>query len=427
MPLERRKMKKIIFLIFVILGDISLALSQVPTYDKVAKLYVATFSRAPDADGLEYWVYKSNLSLEGVAKSFFDQPETKALYPSNYSNSKFIDAIYSNVFGRKADKEGKEYWLNDLNKNKIDRATYILAVINGALGDDAVLLENKTEVALEFVQRGLNDAQEAREIMKYVTANPKSVNVALEKLNSYTDETDNSSENCSERGEDEYCLDVQGGEEDLDLPPPYTPEKIGWYLRLIAEAKLSDGRRFIQKKSGVFGEYKYSIDGKDRHDIKAYGSAILRVVFVHSDWSDGTTYFSDYRNYQGDTPRREVWTIQIRNDKEVNLAKASLRLSLDGLYEVFDNRGVIEEKLSKDQSLKESLSIVDVDNGSVYVYGNSTSIDLSMDGKHVRTFRIVMGDVRDDDYKPVESVNSRSLFRIEDRSAQRGFGLPPSL
>ncbi|WP_367278395.1 DUF4214 domain-containing protein [Sulfurimonas sp.] len=42
----------------------------------VCKLYVATFNRAPDAAGLSYWVNNSGLSIEGIAQSFFDQPET---------------------------------------------------------------------------------------------------------------------------------------------------------------------------------------------------------------------------------------------------------------------------------------------------------------------------------------------------------------
>ncbi len=49
--------------------------------ENVAKLYVATFDRAPDAAGLDYWV-NTPLSLEEIAQSSFDQDETKTLYPN---------------------------------------------------------------------------------------------------------------------------------------------------------------------------------------------------------------------------------------------------------------------------------------------------------------------------------------------------------
>ena len=416
-------MKRVFILIRLWLIIVINITAESPTYDKVAKLYVATFNRAPDAAGLEYWVSKSELPLEGVAMSFFDQPETKSLYPSSYSNSDFVDAIYQNVFGRKPDKAGKDYWLHDLNNRYIARSEFILAVINGALGDDAVLLENKTEVALEYAQKGYNNIDEAKKIMKLVTSDRDSVEEALDELNRYA------LDDCREKGEDEYCIDID--DDSLhnvsQISDEYIPEKIGWYLRLVAVATLDNGRSFVQNKEGVFGEYSKSIDGKDRHDIPSLGTDILRVVFVHTDWGDAATYYSDYRAYHPDSSNKEVWTVQIKNDRDVNLANASLKLYLEGVYEILDNRGEIEEKLSKDDSLKQSLKIVDVDNHSVYVYGDSKSVNLSMDGKHTRTFRIVRGDVSDDDYKPIESVESRSLFRIENRSEQTGFGPPPSL
>lgn len=33
------------------------------TPQEVARLYIADFKRAPDRAGLDYWIYKSNLSL----------------------------------------------------------------------------------------------------------------------------------------------------------------------------------------------------------------------------------------------------------------------------------------------------------------------------------------------------------------------------
>jgi len=89
-------MKKIISILLLM---VSVLFATTPTQENVAKLYIATFNRAPDAAGLAYWVNDSGLELEEIAKSFFEQKETKDLYPEGYSHAKFIEAVYMNLFG----------------------------------------------------------------------------------------------------------------------------------------------------------------------------------------------------------------------------------------------------------------------------------------------------------------------------------------
>jgi len=147
------------------------------TEQQVIELYIATFDRAPDKAGLDYWV-NSGLTIEEIAQSFFDQPETQSLYPDSTTDSDFVTSIYENVFGREPDAAGLDYWVNELS-NGMDRSVLILAMVNGAQGDDAQLLENKTAVAEEFVAKGLNDVELAKEVLEQVTADPASVDAAI--------------------------------------------------------------------------------------------------------------------------------------------------------------------------------------------------------------------------------------------------------
>jgi hypothetical protein len=128
------------------------------TREQVAKLYVATFNRAPDADGLDYWVNDSGLTLEGIAQSFFDQAETQTKYPAGTSSSAFVTAIYANLFNRAPDADGLAYWVKDLDEGKVTQDKMILAVVNGALGNDARTLANKAAVGLYFADAGLENA-----------------------------------------------------------------------------------------------------------------------------------------------------------------------------------------------------------------------------------------------------------------------------
>ncbi len=164
--------------------------------DGVTRLYVATFNRAPDSDGIKYWLgsASSSSSLEDICKSFFNQQETSELYPEDYSNIDFIVAVYANLFNREPDDDGLTFWANslstsvtrdakdDLEAGIITRDNFILAVINGAQGKDATILANKTEVGLAFSNSGSNDVASAKDIMSGITEDRATVEAALDTL-----------------------------------------------------------------------------------------------------------------------------------------------------------------------------------------------------------------------------------------------------
>ena len=142
-------MKAILRLFLTLLTLFTLLSAQTPTIKNITKLYIATFNRVPDMAGLEYWLYDSGLNLEGIAESFFDQNETKAKYPDGTTPRKFITTIYENLFSREPDTQGLNYWIDELSNHRIKRSNFILAVMNGALGRDAYILNKKTYSALE--------------------------------------------------------------------------------------------------------------------------------------------------------------------------------------------------------------------------------------------------------------------------------------
>jgi hypothetical protein len=156
-------------------------------YDNVTGLYSATFNRAPDADGLKYWL-DTKMELEDIAKSFFDQPETQALYPdAGTDNANFVDSTYHNLFNRAPDDEGMDYWKAQLEDGHISKSAFILAVVNGAKGTDADIMENKKQVGLDFVKHGGNDPKEAKGAMEGITEDKKTIEEAWQKFG-YTPE-----------------------------------------------------------------------------------------------------------------------------------------------------------------------------------------------------------------------------------------------
>jgi|GEM_PF-794470 len=83
------------------------------------RLYNAAFGRTPDLEGLGYWIQSLDLgaSLHEIAQSFLDSDEFKALYGENLSDTAFVQALYVNTLDRAPDAEGLDYWVNDLATN----------------------------------------------------------------------------------------------------------------------------------------------------------------------------------------------------------------------------------------------------------------------------------------------------------------------
>lgn len=208
--------KKILISLFIYMTILHATL---PTQNNVSKLYVATFNRAPDAAGLNFWIFDSGFPLEDIARSFFDQPETRALYPDGTTTLSFIRSIYSNLFNREPDAEGQAYWVDALDTGKVSKSVFILAVVNGALGNDAEILNNKTLVGLTYALKGLDDINLARAVMKNVNASIVSVSNAMDMMNgtdvTYTmDTTDTTTTQTSSQATQPIATDNGITEED---------------------------------------------------------------------------------------------------------------------------------------------------------------------------------------------------------------------
>jgi len=124
-----------LILLTILLITITNASEENPTQEEVTKLYVATFNRAPDSNGLNYWIndsFNGNPTLSQIALSFFEQPETKLLYPDETSNREFVRSIYLNLFNREPDTVGWDYWETELNEQRFSKNLFIIAIINGA-------------------------------------------------------------------------------------------------------------------------------------------------------------------------------------------------------------------------------------------------------------------------------------------------------
>ena len=159
----------------------------------LVELYVASFNRAPDAIGLNYWGGRlsDGMILPNIAKSFFDQPETIKAYPGTMADTDFVTKIYKNVLNRAPDDSGQTYWLNELKLGHVTRDTFMLTIINGARATtgslvDQQTLSNKELVGAHFaLTKGLSDLSWAAQVMANVTSLSSSVTSANASTDAY--------------------------------------------------------------------------------------------------------------------------------------------------------------------------------------------------------------------------------------------------
>ncbi|MFG6611683.1 DUF4214 domain-containing protein [Sulfitobacter sp. 1A12057] len=134
-------------------------------------LYAGYFNRAPDPEGLQFWIDQIDGGREfnTIAADFAASEEATALYPylttpDVATPSTFITSIYQNLFNRAPEPEGLQFWTDVLESGSVSVADMIEAIINGAVDApdatpptfDATTLENKIEVGRDFAQDAAN-------------------------------------------------------------------------------------------------------------------------------------------------------------------------------------------------------------------------------------------------------------------------------
>lgn len=141
------------------------------TNELVANLYLATMGRTMASAGYDYWTNTgdydgqdgrpegTNLTtMEELSASFAAQPEYAALYPEGTTDEAFVNQIFQNLFQRDA---ASSYWADEITAGNTTRAEAVMSIISGAIGDDAAILVNRAEVAIDLADNTVLTAADA--------------------------------------------------------------------------------------------------------------------------------------------------------------------------------------------------------------------------------------------------------------------------
>lgn len=160
---------------------------------QVTELYVALFGRAPDAEGLGFWTQALNngTSLTAIADSMYNTTPARAYYPLFLTNTEIVTAFYVNVLGRAPDTEGLNFWVAKLNAPGATPGSVINSMVDVVVnyhGTDpagltsAALFANKVTVA-EYFAEHVGTVAGSTAILSTITSDPATVTAAENAIN----------------------------------------------------------------------------------------------------------------------------------------------------------------------------------------------------------------------------------------------------
>lgn len=92
--------------------------------------------------------YSGNATVKQFVDLFGASGESAALYPGD--NTVFVTAIYRNLFNRAPDRDGLAYWVDVLNRGIMTRPIAALYIMGGAQNSDVTIINKKIEAATRF-------------------------------------------------------------------------------------------------------------------------------------------------------------------------------------------------------------------------------------------------------------------------------------
>ncbi|NRB04389.1 MAG: DUF4214 domain-containing protein, partial [Rhodobacteraceae bacterium] len=141
--------------------------------DDLVALYIGFFDRAPDAQGLLFWIeaHLGGMSLEEISDHFFQQPEAEPLRALAQSPETFVTQAYANVLDRLPDAAGLEFWTEMLADTHISPGHFVLHLLRGAqaetaAAEDTVRLSALTDIGLHYASvQGLSSGAAAHAVL----------------------------------------------------------------------------------------------------------------------------------------------------------------------------------------------------------------------------------------------------------------------
>jgi hypothetical protein len=117
--------------------------------EQIQQIYIGLLGRAADKTGLDYWtneIETNVLTLEQLRANIVNEQPEYAAGLGTQTRAQVVASLYENLFNRAPEAEGLEYWVNG-GGSTVNIDQLVLALIDGAAAADTLVLDNKTDAA----------------------------------------------------------------------------------------------------------------------------------------------------------------------------------------------------------------------------------------------------------------------------------------
>lgn len=104
----------------------SIVVSGTEAEGNAMRLYQGIFNRSADQGGAEYWEaqVRTGATTNAIANQFLISNEYKLAHPTQ-TDTQFVEMLYQQALGRKADDGGLNYWVGELNQGASQAAVAV--------------------------------------------------------------------------------------------------------------------------------------------------------------------------------------------------------------------------------------------------------------------------------------------------------------
>ena len=150
-------------------------------YDSIANsFYLAFYGRPADPVGLKFWseqIAKVDGDLSSIVNVFATSQEAQVRFGSDSAEAR-VTEIYQQLFNRAPEAEGLAFWMNAIEKGNASIADVALAILQGAQGTDNQLVDLRQQAMDKFTAQveasgtaydGFASVEAARVLVRAVT------------------------------------------------------------------------------------------------------------------------------------------------------------------------------------------------------------------------------------------------------------------
>jgi hypothetical protein len=144
------------------------------TVTPLARLYLATFNRFPDYEGINYYTGQREEArpLHEIADEFVGGREFRQLY-GELDNAAFVQRVFENVLGNPSQADVRGYWVSELDSGRMTRGQVLIDLAeSGAFRERSANRVFVSTAYLEILRRTPDPEGYARWVAHLDAGNP---------------------------------------------------------------------------------------------------------------------------------------------------------------------------------------------------------------------------------------------------------------